>query len=864
MSDRRRSEKVALGRETLDRLFDAYDAQRRARGLGVADNRLTPSQRIDALHICLELRRAGAVGPDMAAERDFWLSYLRPVLAETHEAAEALDEAFDAMLRSLAEPPRAMGATPPIETPPLWRRWLARIPGFALPVLAALCVLAVIALALFEGPRLFSSQQKETSKVVDEQGEATRPPRNAPQGSAQPDATTIAKEYQVQVSKALALARERNGDVTPKEMAAMFSAETPSVGSAAIALADIVRETGLAPNGPIPISPDNKFLPIYQIGAMMAAASLGVSPRLFDELVADSAQKDMINLSGVSPAGPRPEPTPLWPVWLRWLAFAPLAPALIWIFHPEGLRRERTQEKRARRHDVARASRRDAKGLELLLRASSDRAPGSPDVGAAARGLMRLRDPAPGRQLDADRSLRDTLASPGRLVTRMRPATRATDFVFLMRRRRHNDQARAHVLRLADALRREGVSLAFYDYAADPRRPMTLSGLPLDLRGLREQHGAATLVLCTDGEDLITPFFDRKINPHIAEALAPWPRRLLLTPSPKAEWGEREMAVAQGLDAVVIRATEAGLRDLAAAARASSQMRARAARNARPAGASLLARIDAWRRSALGARERTEARPEILRRDVDRLLLEYEPDEAFRRAVLDALRHWLDSPAFMWFAACGHYPQLRFDLTLRLGMALDPFGRPGFGPVFTEERLGDLCSLPWFAEGYMPEWLRRDAFAALSLPERQEVTRRMNELLRGDASPGALALPVFFEGLGATPIPADGVTLLNRRLAEDAPSVDRETPGDDANATRAALSRWLWRGVARFAMVAVWCAGAFDLWPAPEKAPHPDGAFWPLIGYLAASLALGVALMVRDAVSNAADAALVANAEEAG
>lgn len=871
MSDRRSSEKVALGRETLDRLFDAYDAQRRARGLGVADNRLTPSQRIDALHICLELRRAGRVGPNMSAERDFWLSYLRPVLAETREAAEALDAAFDATLRF--DEQEAPSVAPPWTlkaTPPFWRRWLARVPRLALPVLAGLCVLAVIALALFEAPRLLSPPAQEPSKVAGDQGEKqiVEGRQKVQQGSAQPDEKTITLAYQQEVSKALALATERNGDVTPKEMAAMFAAETPSVGSAPLALADIVRETGLAPNAPIPLSPENKFLPLYQIGAAMAAVSLGVSPRLFDELVAESSQKDGATLSGVTPATARPTPKPLWPVWVRWLAFAPLAPALIWIFHPAGLRRERAQAKRARRHDIARARRRDAKGLELLLHASSEWLPKPPDVGAAARGLMRLRDPAPGRRLDADRSLRATLASPGRLVTRMRPATRATDFVFLTRRRRHNDQARAHALRLADALRQEGVSLAFYDYSADPRRPMTLSGLPLDLRGLREQHGAATLVLCTDGEDLITRFFDRRINPHIAEALAAWPRRLLLTPVPKAEWGEREMAIAQGLDAVVIRATETGLCDLAAAARASSHTRARAARNAKPADASLLARIEAWRASALGGRERTQARPEILRRDVDRLLLEYEPDEAYRRAVLTALRSWLDSPAFMWFAACGHYPQLRFDLTLRLGMALNPFGRPGFGPVFTEERLGDLCALPWFAEGYMPEWLRRDVFAALSLPERQEVTKRMNELLRGQPSPDALPLPMFFEGLGATPIPADGVTLVNRRLAEEAPSVDQEAPGDaaagapDATA-RAALERWLWQGAARVAIVAVWCAGAYDLWPAPEKAPHPDGAFWPLIAYLAASVALGVALMVWDAVRIPPDAALVAEPEGA-
>ena len=79
-----------------------------------------------------------------------------------------------------------------------------------------------------------------------------------------------------------------------------------------------------------------------------------------------------------------------------------------------------------------------------------------------------------------------------------------------------------------------------------PRRGDETFSPSFDLRGLRERHPDARLVLVTDGTELVD-YFTLKPLPFVAEELAKWPARMLLTPVPMAEWGEREMNIADAL-----------------------------------------------------------------------------------------------------------------------------------------------------------------------------------------------------------------------------------------------------------------------------------------------------------------------------
>src|SRR3954451_18766901 len=83
---------LRLDPATMMRLIGRYEELRNRDGMGSMLHRVTPGQRIDALQIYVSACAAGAV-PD-GDQRGFWLSHLRPVLAETRAAAELLREAF--------------------------------------------------------------------------------------------------------------------------------------------------------------------------------------------------------------------------------------------------------------------------------------------------------------------------------------------------------------------------------------------------------------------------------------------------------------------------------------------------------------------------------------------------------------------------------------------------------------------------------------------------------------------------------------------------------------------------------------------------------------------------------------------------
>src|SRR5262249_52285698 len=86
-----------------------------------------------------------------------------------------------------------------------------------------------------------------------------------------------------------------------------------------------------------------------------------------------------------------------------------------------------------------------------------------------------------------------------------------------------------------------------------------------------------------------------------------------------------------------------------------------------------------------------------------------------------------------WLSACAVYPELNWDLTLFLGQSVTD----GAGaPLLTLPRLAALVRLPWFRQGFMPDWLRQRLIDDLG-PEREGIVRsRPALLLLGAPGPG--------------------------------------------------------------------------------------------------------------------------------
>ncbi len=487
---------------------------------------------------------------------------------------------------------------------------------------------------------------------------------------------------------------------------------------------------------------------------------------------------------------------------------------------------------------------------------SSKGLPPLPHASPTARYLLRLRGAVPGSRIDIERSVRASLLLPDNVVSVMRDGSTALDIVFLVRRRQRHDHERARVLRLLDALSRSGVALTAYDYAPDPLTLTVTSrvdavgrrGLQrtLNLRGLRELHADALLIIVTDGDDLIDPFSQR---PHafVQDELRRWSRRMLLTPTPSAEWGELEMALAAALDAPVGRVTMPGLSNLALGLLPDSdQGLPRQILHKAFARSGFFERIETWSTaaSAIVSKDTIAARPVFLKRHEISLLQELAPPESVQDQLMAELRSWLGA-GFLWFAACGIYPDLRVDLTLWLGARLKRFGYPANSAIFSEDLFDCLCLLPWFRAGHMPDWLRRAAFAELSEREKRHLREVIDELAAGkgnqDAA-GTLGLEVWQADWRGQPLASDDVML---EFKDNAWSASPSSP-NDVNVERDAMRSWFIRGSLRVVFVALWAAFATWISPAPELAPHPLGIWLPLIVFVGTSMALLAVVAVCD------------------
>ena len=472
------------------------------------------------------------------------------------------------------------------------------------------------------------------------------------------------------------------------------------------------------------------------------------------------------------------------------------------------------------------------------------------------------REPVAGKRLHGEKSIRATLTRGGFLTPVMRRRPLLAEYVFLVPRRRVDDHERDRVSRFIDALARGGLSLNAYDYDPDPRSLMprksdeTFSA-SFDLRGLRELHPDARLVLVTDGTELVD-YFSLKPLPFVAEELAKWPSRMLLTPVPMAEWGEREMNIADALGGLVGRATPDGFRDLATAFGDRPRQPPRPIAASRLPGGEkgMIQRVVNWLIETERGWARPTAWPRVrppVRFDDAFLRSDAPPPEADQKALLRDLHGWLGPRGFHWLAACAVYPQLRFGVTVYLGLKITVRYGAVDVPLFSEKLLAQLTLLPWFRSGHMPPWLRKALLDALPEQERADIRAAVDAMLNGK--------PVLPEGVAAAARGAAARLAARDRGPRRAARRGDGRP-DDARRERAGRDRRRLRAHLRTAYAAcadhrglamagvfVWCLAAWWLWPRPADAPHAQGAWLPLLLYLAATVVVAVALFRRCAAS---------------
>ena len=241
---------------------------------------------------------------------------------------------------------------------------------------------------------------------------------------------------------------------------------------------------------------------------------------------------------------------------------------------------------------------------------------------------------------------------------------------------------------LIKKLQDEGVFIVAYYFDTDPRRCYALQEKEYAVFTLPElvaRYPEHYLMIFSDGKGLVNTHTGQLVD--WISAFSEWSQRTLLTLEQPQYWGHREKLLAQEADFLIMPANEAGLSALA------EQIQTKAHFEQKVQGG-------------------LNYFPPYLQDQARRWLEPRKPESALFTELLQQIYHFLGKRGYNWFSACAVYPELHWQLTLYLGEQLN---------YFSEENLVKLARLPWFRYGRMPDWLREQLIAHLSLEERDKI-----------------------------------------------------------------------------------------------------------------------------------------------
>jgi hypothetical protein len=153
-----------------------------------------------------------------------------------------------------------------------------------------------------------------------------------------------------------------------------------------------------------------------------------------------------------------------------------------------------------------------------------------------------------------------------------------------------------------------------------------------------------------------------------------------------------------------------------------------------------------------------------------RWLEEGIPDETSLEVLDQALRQALPPSDYDWLSACAVYPEISWQLTVHLGLALPaaPLGRGA-----ASGRLLHFVSLPWFRFGRMPSWLRQLLVDEMSAAVYRKVHKTLEALLLTTLVPtsGKFAIEAALER-GKAPVDSEAGESRLARAMRDSVLID--------------------------------------------------------------------------------------------
>lgn len=305
--------------------------------------------------------------------------------------------------------------------------------------------------------------------------------------------------------------------------------------------------------------------------------------------------------------------------------------------------------------------------------------------------VLRRREEGQRRVFDAARTISATAESGGFPSWQDRPLTRPAEYLFLLPRRDEQQQQDRLFLRLATFMEQGDAPLTVFYHRGDFQyfwNEQFPDGMPPD--HLYRLFPGYRLVLLGDGHGLINPYASER--PALLEqplrALLRWPRRLLITPEPVADWSYQEALLHPHF--YLFPADTRGIL----------------------AGVEALDRDDEY---ASGTFSYWQNR--LLRHHAESgcRYLDWDKVDSHRQYLAD------DPALFRWLCGLAVNVQPDWALTIAIGRAM--------GVDVTHDRLLRLSRIPWLASNSPNNQLRLDLLRCLSKEDETLARRAVEEEL---------------------------------------------------------------------------------------------------------------------------------------
>jgi hypothetical protein len=628
---------------------------------------------------------------------------LTPLLAKSTEDVEHIHRAFrDVFDRGTTEP-----ATPP-ETRPLRIEEVLRAERRVRRSYYAIASGAALVIALLAGinlyPRLVGPATIVTQEALDRAtttGESTV--------TASPTVTTstngpLTTDELGQIAQQITKMTGGKRTVSLTELAVQISGFDPAGTKTRGAISLLERYLSRPPNQQFALT-EVDFANLIAVLATRRYPGRSAPPSAIAAAVAVSglnalsAEQNRLSAELPAPA----ESLFVSPRTTAFLLALPAIPFGVWLLG-----------RRRRLKDYLRRRMTDRRPLihELLVRAPIDVMREQTMLTRAAIRLGRARQGV-SREIDAEATVAAIAHNAGRPQVVFASARVTPEYLVLISTKGDEDHLARQLDRVVAELAGQYLSIVRFFMAHDANLCFDeLGSNYFNLDRLAARYPDHRLMFLGSGDQLLNPG-TLEVWPW-AEDLTSWKRRAILTPKPIEEWGQREASLARLFDGPPLRANSAGMLQLAEFFERQEDIGS-----------------DSFTTGCDPVRRTWTFRPQ-------RWLNPLPPDDrAFKQLETELESYFtddhghFDQAAFWWFGACAIYPVLRWDLTIYLGLKLTmpQIKIAGGMPLYTEERALRLAVLPWFREGYMPDWLRRRLLESLPKSVRVQATALLRDLL---------------------------------------------------------------------------------------------------------------------------------------